>query len=594
MKVPRIGTRPRVGLRRSWQTLAPVLIGSRRRLLVLSVFAFLGGVAEAGLLVVVVELSLSIAGEETTVDLAIGPSGVSGLSVPVLFLLAVGTAAGRLIFQLTAAWLTGRLTADLLTDLRAGTAEDFVDASWALQSAESDGAVQDLLIRHVFRTSTAIIQVASAVTTGFSFLAMLASAFLLHAAAAAVIIVAVAVLFFLLRPLSKMARRYANEQSRAGQAYSQAALEVISMLQEVRTFNVNRPVIDHLSRVTRSEAGPYFRSQVLNRSLPPLYQLAAIAIVLGGLFAVHAVVDAELASLGAVVLVLVRALSYSGALQSSYHNIAELTPYAERLVTERDRFARSVDPSGDRPAPPIERLAFDDVSFAYRADRPALTHMSFEVDAGRTIGVVGPSGSGKSTLVALLLRLRRPDHGRYMVNGVPADEFERAGWFQRVAFVPQDARLFSGSIRDNIVFFRSGFTDGEVEEAARRAHIHDDIAAWTDRYDTLVGPRGGALSGGQRQRVALARALLGQPDLLVLDEPTSALDMQSEQLVHRSLSELKGRVTMFIIAHRLSTLNTCDRVMVLSDGRLQAFDRREELERSSPFYREALALSRLS
>ena len=130
-------------------------------------------------------------------------------------------------------------------------------------------------------------------------------------------------------------------------------------------------------------------------------------------------------------------------------------------------------------------------------------------------------------------------------------------------------------------------------EAAKRAHVHDEILAMPDGYDTLLGSRGGSLSGGQRQRVAIARALATRPQLLVLDEPTSALDMRSESLVHETLTNLQGSVTMLIIAHRLSTLKTCDRIMVFGGGRLQSFGDAGELESGNEFYREAIALSKL-
>ena len=166
-------------------------------------------------------------------------------------------------------------------------------------------------------------------------------------------------------------------------------------------------------------------------------------------------------------------------------------------------------------------------------------------------------------------------------------------WYRRVAFVPQEPRLFRGTIADNIRFFRDELDQDAIERAAKLAYLHDDVMGWADGYDTDVGERGGAVSGGQRQRIVLARALAEEPDVLILDEPTSALDMKSESLVQDTLEGLKGHSTMFIIAHRLSTLNACDRIMVLSNGQLQGFDTHAELRRSNPFFAEAVELSQL-
>ncbi|MEZ5179680.1 MAG: ABC transporter ATP-binding protein [Acidimicrobiales bacterium] len=219
--------------------------------------------------------------------------------------------------------------------------------------------------------------------------------------------------------------------------------------------------------------------------------------------------------------------------------------------------------------------------------------MSFNIHHGEAVGVIGPSGSGKSTLIQLVLRLRQPSTGRYLVGGVDAGELRDKDWFERVAFVPQDCQTVSDDVMENIRFFRPWISDEDVISAAKRAHVHEEILAMPDGYRTDLGSRGGGLSGGQRQRVAIARALAGNPQLLVLDEPTSALDMRSESLVHETLTELQGSVTMLIIAHRLSTLKTCDRIIVMGSGRLQAFGERSQLEADNAFYREAIALSKL-
>jgi ATP-binding cassette, subfamily B, bacterial len=232
------------------------------------------------------------------------------------------------------------------------------------------------------------------------------------------------------------------------------------------------------------------------------------------------------------------------------------------------------------------------VWFAYEPGRPVLFDVSFGAQRGEVIGIVGPSGAGKSTLVQLLLRLREPTSGRVMADGRNLQRLSLNGWYQRVTFVPQEPRLFSGSVASNIRFFRDVDPE-DIVRAAKLANMHDEIRAWPRGYATPVGERGGELSLGQRQRLCIARSLVGEPDVVVLDEPTSSLDPRSESLVREALSALAPRVTLFIIAHRLSTLDTCDRIMVLQAGRLQGFDEPRQLEHSSPFYREALRLSGL-
>jgi len=209
---------------------------------------------------------------------------------------------------------------------------------------------------------------------------------------------------------------------------------------------------------------------------------------------------------------------------------------------------------------------------------------------GEVIGIIGPSGAGKSTLVQLLLQLRKPDAGRYLVNGVAAEQFAREDWYGQVSYVPQEPRLLHASVAENIRFFRE-LDDEAVERAAKLARIHDDVIGWTDGYETLVGPRADAVSGGQQQRICLARALAARPEVLVLDEPTSALDPHSETLIGESLTALRSELTLFIIAHRMSTLDICDRVMVIVDGRLVGFDTKALLQTQNTYYRHASQLA---
>jgi ATP-binding cassette, subfamily B, bacterial len=189
-----------------------------------------------------------------------------------------------------------------------------------------------------------------------------------------------------------------------------------------------------------------------------------------------------------------------------------------------------------------------------------------------------------------LLRLRAPHQGRYLVNGTPAEEILRSDWHERVVYVPQEPRLLHASVAENIRFERE-LADDALEQAARLAHIHDEITGWANGYETLVGPRADAVSGGQKQRLCLARALAGKPEVLVLDEPTSALDPNSEALIGQSLSALKHELTLFIIAHRMSTLDICDRVMVIQDGKLMAFDTLDRLREHNSYYRSASAFA---
>jgi len=296
---------------------------------------------------------------------------------------------------------------------------------------------------------------------------------------------------------------------------------------------------------------------------------------------------------GAVMLVILRSLSYGQAVQVASAAINSSLPYLDLIEAELERLGAAQLRTGGDPIGTIGGLTFDTVHFSYQPEEPVLRGLSFEIRPGEVVGVVGPSGSGKSTMVQLMLGLREPSSGHVLAAGRPVRSLDPAEWCRKVTFVPQQAHLVAGTVADNIRFFRDDVSDDEIERASRLANLHEDVQGWPEGYERQVGEMGGQLSGGQQQRLAIARALVERPELLVLDEPTSALDVRSEQLIKQTLENLRGTASIVIIAHRLSTLDRCDRIMVIQGGELRGFDTPARLARDSEFYRNALELSGL-
>ena len=224
-------------------------------------------------------------------------------------------------------------------------------------------------------------------------------------------------------------------------------------------------------------------------------------------------------------------------------------------------------------------VAFEAVSFRYpsRPDVAVLHDITISAWAGERIALVGPSGAGKSTLTALLLRFYAPESGRLLLDGRDAGDYPLHWLRGQMAIVPQDVLLFGGTIAENIVYGRPGADDAAIREAARLANADEFISGFPDGYATLVGDRGIQLSGGQRQRIAIARAILKDPAILILDEATSSLDSESERLVQVALERLMQGRTTFIVAHRLATIRTADRIAVLESGRVVELGNHAEL-----------------
>ncbi len=210
----------------------------------------------------------------------------------------------------------------------------------------------------------------------------------------------------------------------------------------------------------------------------------------------------------------------------------------------------------------------DHIGFAYDPRRPVLTDVSFEAKPGELIAIVGPTGAGKTTVMNLLHRFYDPTEGSITVDGQDLRHVTMDSWYRQISLVPQETILFGGTILDNIRYGNEKATQEEVVAASRAAHAHDFIMSFQDQYQTIVGEKGINVSGGQRQRIAIARAIVKNPRILLLDEATSALDGESERLVQEALEQLmKGRTT-FVIAHRLTTIQRADRILVFNKGRL--------------------------
>jgi ATP-binding cassette subfamily B protein len=296
---------------------------------------------------------------------------------------------------------------------------------------------------------------------------------------------------------------------------------------------------------------------------------------------------------------LTRFMLYTMFVGGAMGSFAELYSQIQRTLgaTQRVRELLRETPEELIPVPTGRSLRgavqFDDVTFSYpsRKEVPVLRNLSFAVRAGERVALVGPSGAGKSTTVALLLRFYDPDSGRLSIDGQDARDFSLFDLRSQIALVPQDVLLFGGTIADNIAYGRPGAYFSAVQEAARKANAHDFISRFPQGYDTLVGERGIQLSGGQRQRVAIARAILKDPAILVLDEATSSLDSESERLVQQALESLMADRTSVIIAHRLATVRTADRIFVIRDGAtVEAGTHAELVAKENGIYRNFSAL----
>lgn len=344
----------------------------------------------------------------------------------------------------------------------------------------------------------------------------------------------------------------------------------------------------------RAQLAAVRRTTVFVQRLPPYYLEACVVvgIALGGYFLVQLRTEREaFALLGLLVAAALRVLPSVNRVLQSMNAIRSAGPSVENLAAESS--PPPAPPSAAGPVPALAgTLQVDGVRFAYPGTEvPALDGVDITVAAGSAVGIVGPSGSGKTTLVDLLLGLLRPTSGRVLVDGVALVEANTPAWRRQVGYVPQETYLMDASVLDNVLFGRDlgddrAYVAEAVWTALDKAQLRDVVLALPAGLATPVGERGARLSGGQRQRLGIARALLLNPRVLILDEATSALDGATEAAVAETVTKLHGQVTMLIIAHRLSTVRRCDRILLVDRGRVTADGTFHGLYDSEPGFRE--------
>jgi len=277
-------------------------------------------------------------------------------------------------------------------------------------------------------------------------------------------------------------------------------------------------------------------------------------------------------SLGDLMLVVAYVAMLFKPLETLSNKFVEVT----RSLASAERIFSLLDRSPEVPEKPdalaLERargaVEFQHVKFSFDTNRPALNDITFAIEPGMRVGIVGHTGAGKSTLISLLIRFYDPEEGRVLLDGVDLRDYKLKDLRNQFAIMLQEAILFSATIKDNIGYAKPGATQEEIEAAAKAAYAHEFILKLPQGYDTQVGERGMMLSGGERQRVSLARAFLRNAPILILDEPTSAIDVNTEALIMQATEDLMSGRTTFMIAHRLSTLKSCDLLLHLENGRL--------------------------
>lgn len=406
----------------------------------------------------------------------------------------------------------------------------------------------------------------------------------------AIVAIVVLVIFYWAASGTPLHHAYAHEAA----GVDGDMIDVVSNISVVKSFGRLKSEHRRLGGVIGREMRARMRSLYFLEKLR-IFHAATTALLTAGVLAwAISLWQARKASPGDVVLVCTLGLSILGATRDLAVALVDVTQHLARfsealktLLVPHELVAPAV---GSGPHAAHGTIEFRDVNFAYPDGRPVFKNLDFKIDAGQRIGIVGPSGAGKTTIFALMQRFYETQSGSILIDGQESSAMTDAALRNAIAVVPQDVSLFHRSLRDNIRYGRPNATDEDVWVAADMARCMSFIRDLPDGLDTIVGDRGAKLSGGQRQRIAIARAFLKDAPILLLDEATSALDAHSEELIREALSTLMRGRTVLAIAHRLSTLRSFDRIMVIQKGEIVQDGRPDALLSKAGAYKSLIDL----
>jgi len=387
-----------------------------------------------------------------------------------------------------------------------------------------------------------------------------------------------------------LARRRVQEKLSEASAYMQEVLGISGILL-VKAFTKERAEERRFNRLNQDLRRLEIRQAMIQRWFGMLGSMflafgPALLLLLGGYLVLTG--RTTVGTVVSVVTILgARLAGAAGSLAGLHVNVMGSLALFQRIFQYLDLLADVADRDGARSLPAARgAVAFEGVTFTYPgASRPALRDLSFEVEPGQLVALVGPSGAGKTTATYLVARFYDPERGAVRLDGIDVRDLTLESLSRHIGVVFQDTFLFHASVRNNLLYARPEATWEEIEAAARAAHIHQFIESLPEGYDTVVGERGHRLSGGEKQRIAIARVILKDPRIVILDEATSNLDTLSEQLIQAALRPLFSGRTSFVIAHRLSTILAADVILVLQDGRLVDRGTHQELLDRDGLYR---------
>ena len=473
----------------------------------------------------------------------------------------------KAVFLYVSQYITVAIVADYEKKIRSDLFRLMLKGSWPYLSRQRVGHLDQLLITDVKHASALLDRIGGMFLIATNLIVYSVIALNISSAIAAFALVVGGAIFLVFKPLFYKNRIASAEISHKNKELAHDINESIVGIKTIKSLRVENPVFEKGLAYFERMKELYIRVALLKSLTNVLLQPIGLFFVIGIFALFYKANMFTFASFAVIVYAVNRVFAGIQLAQSHIHTMSSQAPYLMNVLAYAEEAARNTEEdAGTKKFHFRDRIELRGVSFSYDDHENAVSDLTFSIRKGEMIGLIGRCGAGKTTLVDLLLRLLKPKKGIVLLDGENIENISIRDWRMRVGYVSQDVFLLNDTIENNIRFYDRFMSQEDVVSATKSANIHDFIVEQPKGLQTAVGERGMQLSGGQRQRIALARVLARKPDILILDEGTSALDNESESLIQRSIEQLKGRITVIAIAHRLSTVIHSDRLFVLENG----------------------------
>lgn len=472
------------------------------------------------------------------------------------------------IFIYIANYINSKETVDYEAQTRKEVFEETMRASWPYLMSQKVGYLTSVLNDDIHGSSSILTNLSAAILTGTS-LIMYAAIAINISLNVTLLTFAIGIgLFFLSKPLFYKVRIASQKTSSTSKMVIHHVNQQIIGAKTVKAMSAEEDAIKKSNNFfdkLRNQQLIQFKYGILFSSfLEPII----FAVIIPLFLISYERPDFNIAAFVATIYLVQKMFNFMQTIQTKFNSINQNIPALHNLIAYQNTSRLHRDHAkGNEPFVFKSEIKFEDIYFKYDDRIEVLDGINFSIVKGQTMGLIGPSGSGKTTIVDLLLRFLQPTEGKITIDGKDIATLNLHQWRKSIGYVAQDMFLMNDTIENNIKFYED-YTHEDIIRAAKEANIYDFIESQPDKFHTAVGERGLQLSAGQRQRIALARVLLRRPEILILDEATSALDNESEAAIQKSIENLYGKITIFMIAHRLTTVNNSDQLIVLSGGKI--------------------------